>query len=54
MTIKINKSGTVNYIIYTEKEFISLRDIVIALLPAINYHSDFKHDALNELFEDLD
>ena len=52
LTIKILTSGTVDYIVYTEKEFISLRDLVVALLPAINYHTDFEHDELNELFED--
>ena len=40
------------YIVYTEKDFISLTDLVIALLPAINYHTDFEHDLLNELFID--
>lgn len=53
LRIGIKKSGTVDYIVYTEKDFISLRDLVIALLPAINSHTDFEHDELNELFEDL-
>lgn len=54
LIIKINKSGTDDYVGYTEKEFISIRDLVKALLPAINYHTDFKHDELNEQFEDLE
>nr|MBC8213467.1 hypothetical protein [Candidatus Neomarinimicrobiota bacterium] len=52
LRIEIRKSGTVDYIVYTEKDFISLRDIVIALLPAINHHTEYENDDLKELFED--
>ncbi len=52
VTIEIRKSGTVDYVVYTEKDFITLRDIVIALLPAINYETEFKFEEINELFED--
>ena len=31
------------------KDFMTLRNIVIAILPAINYETEFK---FNELFED--
>ncbi len=50
--IEIRKSGTVNYVVYTEKDFITLRDLVVALLPAINYETDFKFEEINELFEE--
>lgn len=52
MTIEIRKSGTVDYVVYTEKDFITLRDIVIAILPAINYESEFKFKEVNELFKE--
>ncbi len=40
--IKIKKTGSVNYLVYTEKASISMDDLVIALLPAINQHLDYK------------
>lgn len=40
--IEIKKSGTVNYLVYTEKTFMSMNDLVIALLPVINKHLDYK------------
>ena len=51
LSIKIMTSGTVDYIVYTEKEFITLRDLVSSLLPVINFKTDFKHKKLNDLFE---
>jgi hypothetical protein len=51
ITIEIVKSGTVDYIVFTEKDFITLRDLTVALLPAINYHTDFEHKELNDWLE---
>jgi len=46
VTIEIKKSGTVDYLVYTEKAFISLIDIVISLLPAINKELDYKFEKI--------
>ncbi len=46
VTIKIKKSGTVGYTVFTEKAYISLREIVIALLPAINKELDYKYEKI--------
>lgn len=40
--IEIKKSGTVDYLFYTEKAFMSMNDLVIALLPVINKHLNYK------------
>lgn len=42
VTIKILKTGNVDYFVYTENDFISLSDLIIALLPAINKKLDYK------------
>ena len=52
ITIEIRSSGIVDYVVYTEKDFITLRDIVIALLPAINTETGFKFDELKEVFKE--
>jgi len=44
--IKIKKTGTVDYIVYTEKAYISLTDLVVALLPAINREMDYKFEKI--------
>ena len=44
--IEIKKTGTVDYIVYTEKEYISLIDLVVALLPAINMEMDYKFEKI--------
>ena len=44
------KSGTVDYIVFTEKDFITLRDLTAAF-SAINYHTDFEHKELNDWLE---
>jgi len=46
VTIKIKKVGTVEYIVYTEKAYISLTDLVVALLPAINKEMDYKFEKI--------
>jgi len=46
VVIKIKKTGTVDYIVYTEKEYISLTDLVVALLPAINKEMDYKFEKI--------
>lgn len=40
--IEIKKSGTVDYIVYTEKAFMTMEDLIIALLPAINKEMDYE------------
>jgi len=30
-----------------------MRDLVIALLPAIHHHTDYENDKLKDLFKDL-
>ncbi|MGE4434442.1 MAG: hypothetical protein AB7D40_10585 [Bacteroidales bacterium] len=40
--IKVRRAGVVDYLIYTERAYISLNEIVVALLPAINQHLGFK------------
>lgn len=42
VTIKIKRTGAADYIIFTERAYISLREIAIALLPAINKKLDYK------------
>lgn len=51
LTFKVEKSGTVDYIVYTEKSYISLNEIVIALLPAINQNTKWEHEVLKKLFD---
>ncbi len=42
VSIEILKAGAVDYLVYTDKAYISLQEIVIALLPAINKELDYK------------
>jgi hypothetical protein len=42
VVIKVTKSGTVDYLVFSEKPYVSLTDIVVALLPAINKELDYK------------
>lgn len=51
ISVKLVNSGTVDYVIYNEKDFINMADIISALLPVIHKHTDYQHDALNELFK---
>jgi hypothetical protein len=39
--IRIKEAGTVDFTVYTEKNIIDTRDLVIALLPGIDEYSDF-------------
>jgi Uma2 family endonuclease len=48
--IKLIKTGTVNYVIYSEKDFVSMNDIISALLPVIHKFTDYEHESLNEMF----
>lgn len=50
LKIEIRKTGTVDYLIYTEKAYISLEEIVIAILPAVNFHLKDKEPELTKLF----
>lgn len=52
--IKIKKKGTVDYIVYTEKAYISLTDLVVALLPAINKELDYKFKKIPIYIEESD
>ncbi|MEX0981342.1 MAG: hypothetical protein WD577_05450 [Bacteroidales bacterium] len=49
--IEIKKTGTVNYLVYTEKAFMSMNDLVIALLPVINKHLDYKFKDIPKYIE---
>lgn len=51
LKIELKKTGSVDYLVYTEKDFMTLSDMVIALLPAINYHLDYENDELKEFFQ---
>jgi len=42
--IEVKKTGSADYLVYTEKAFISENDLVIALLPAINQHLNYKFE----------
>ena len=46
VTIKIKTSGVVDYIVYTEKESITMNDLVIALLPAINKEMNYQFEGI--------
>ncbi len=48
--IKFKKSGEVDYLVYTEKDFMTLTDMVIALLPAIHIQTNYEHEALTDHF----
>lgn len=47
------KSGTVNYLIYADDDFLTPQKIICALLPLINAEMDFQFDALNEAFDQI-
>lgn len=49
--IKIKSSGTVDYLVYTENDDMSLYHLVIALLPAINKEFDYKLEGVPTLSE---
>ena len=46
VTIKIKNSGVVDYIVYSEKEYITLQELIVALLPAINEELNYKFDKI--------
>lgn len=52
-SIKWVKSGTVNYLIYTNQDFLTPEEIICALLPMINAKMEFQFDALNDAFDAL-
>ena len=51
--IKWVKSGTVNYLIYADQDFLTPQEIICALLPLINAKMEYKFDALNEAFDEI-
>lgn len=51
--IKWVKSGTVNYLIYSDQDFLTPEEVICALLPVINAKMEFQFDALNEAFDEL-
>ncbi|MBW2502820.1 MAG: hypothetical protein JRD39_07755 [Deltaproteobacteria bacterium] len=49
LKIQVNKHGRANYYVYNEGVFMSLYDLVVVLLPAVNIHTAFQHDSLKDL-----
>ena len=46
ISIEIKSSGLVDYLIYNEDNFLSREKLVVALLPIINSHLDYKFDKI--------
>lgn len=44
--IKLKSSGIADYLVYINKDKSTINDIVIALLPAINKHLDYKYESI--------
>ena len=44
ISIEIRSSGVVDYLIYNEGQFLSKEQLVVALLPIINAHLDYKFE----------
>lgn len=42
--VKIKTSGTVDYLVYVDKDIITMNDIVIAILPALNKEMDYEFE----------
>lgn len=47
--VKVKTSGTVDYFVYIEKEIMTMNDIVIALLPALNKEMDYKFEKIPKI-----
>jgi len=52
-SIRWVKSGTVNYLIYADEDFLTPQEIICVLLPLINAEMEFQFDALNEAFDEI-
>ncbi len=50
LKIRIKDGGTVDFTVYTEKKRINTRDLIIALLPAIDDYTDFIDEELYYFF----
>ena len=42
-----------NYLIYSDQDFLTPEEVICALLPVINAKMEFQFDALNEAFDEL-
>lgn len=49
LTVEIKEKGIVDYLVYTENEHISLNELVIYLLPAINKKLNYKYSVLRKI-----
>ena len=53
LSILVATSGSVDYLIYSDKDFPGVNDIIASLLLVIHAKTKFKNDALNRLFKNL-
>jgi len=43
VSVRIIESGKVDYLVYSDEDFITITELIVALLPAINAELDFKY-----------